>query len=227
MVNPEPSYPANPSLTMRGPALPLSASAYSALILAAVFGLPVTLYLGAGSHTLHSTVATGIRQYWGINMPLQDKMLTLLTGRLHPDVSPVWDIGPLPPKAMYFEPTVHYQLNSTEADAQWTAMAPLNGGIVCVGPNKEPYLVSMFHQLRCLDVLRQAYNELLEETEEAKPVARHCLHYLRQMVLCRRDIRLEPVVDTHGPHTVQPWGVMTCRDWTQVYEAHARNVRDA
>ncbi|KAI0371485.1 hypothetical protein BV20DRAFT_1051511 [Pilatotrama ljubarskyi] len=75
---------------------------------------------------------------------------------IYTGVSPVWDIGPLRDVAMYFEPTVHYQLNSTEADAEWAALTPLNDGIVYAGSERQPYLLSIFHQLRCLDVLRRA-----------------------------------------------------------------------
>ena len=82
----------------------------------------------------------------------------------------------------------------------------------------------MWHQLRCLDIIRRAYDAHEGLTPEGpSPVARHCLHYLRQTVLCRSDTRLEPVIDTDGPHAVQPWGTMTCKDWTRVYEAQAEN----
>ena len=47
---------------------------------------------------------------------------------------------------------------------------------------------------------------------------------MRQTVLCRRATRIEPVVDTEGPHSVQPWGTITCKDWTAVYAAQARNL---
>ncbi|KAI0686662.1 hypothetical protein C8T65DRAFT_590966, partial [Cerioporus squamosus] len=144
----------------------------------------------------------------------------------HQGTSPVWDLGELPPKAMYFEPTVHYELNSTMANREWTSLVPTNGGIVWIGPNHEPFLVSMFHQLQCLDIIRQSYNAWDGlRPDGPSPAAHHCLSYLRQMLLCRRDTRLEPVIDTEGPHAVQPWGLMTCRDWRGVYEAHERNVR--
>lgn len=141
-------------------------------------------------------------------------------GVLFQDTSPVWDLGGLAPTAMYFEPTVHYELNSTMADKEWASLVPSNGGIVRIGPDREPYHLSMFHQLRCLDIIRRSYNAREGLTPgRLNPAAHHCLHYLRQMMLCRRDTRIEPVIDTGGPHAVQPWGLMTCRDWRGVYEA--------
>lgn len=146
---------------------------------------------------------------------------------VYKDASLIWDVGDLRQKAMYFEPTVHYQLNSSPADSQWAAMVPPNGGSVRVGPDRQQYLVSMFHQLRCLDIMRRSYNAREGLSPEGpSAVTQHCLHYLRQMVLCRSDTRLEPVIDIEGPHAVRAWGPMTCDDWTQVYDAHARNVRE-
>ena len=149
------------------------------------------------------------------------------TGSIYENTSPQWDLGALPPKLMYFEPTVHYELNTTTADAEWAALFP-HGGVVRIGDpeHREPYTISMFHQLRCLDVIRRAYvaREALSP-EGPSAVSLHCLQYLRQMVLCRRDTRLEPVVDPTGPHAVQPWGTMVCKDWTKVYDAQARNAR--
>ncbi|PIL37559.1 hypothetical protein GSI_01253 [Ganoderma sinense ZZ0214-1] len=144
---------------------------------------------------------------------------------IYENTSPQWDLGELPPKLMYFEPTVHYELNTTAADAEWVALFPYDG-IVRIGEDREPYTISMFHQLRCLDVIRRAYIAREGLTPEGpSAVSLHCLQYLRQMILCRRDLRLEPVIDTEGPHAVQPWGTMTCKDWTAVYAAQARNAR--
>ncbi|KAL1940037.1 hypothetical protein VTO73DRAFT_9372 [Trametes versicolor] len=141
-------------------------------------------------------------------------------GIAYPGASPVWDVGRLPDVSMYFEPTVHYRLNSTDADAEWAALIPPNGGIVHVGPERQPFILSVFHQLRCLDILRRAYVSPAEEGPDA--VAVHCLNYIRQMVLCRRDTILEPVVDIGSAHAVQAWRTLTCKDWRKVYEAHAQ-----
>ncbi len=130
-------------------------------------------------------------------------------------VSPLWDIGPFKEVAMRFEPSVHYQLNSSEADEEWAALFP-NGGIVRPGGNSsQPYMVSVFHQLRCLDILRRTY----ANADEPDALTAHCLHYLRQMVLCRRSLRMEAVVAIDNPHSVMLWNHMRCLDWRQVYKA--------
>ncbi|KAJ6498096.1 hypothetical protein C8R47DRAFT_1112793 [Mycena vitilis] len=147
-----------------------------------------------------------------------------------PGTSPVWDVGPIPKIYLNVENTVHYQLNSSGADAEWAALVPPNGGIVRVGPDKTPLIPSLFHQLRCLDILRKAYvvdahNNLPEHARLAAQ-SRHCLNYLRQMIMCRANLRLEPVVDPLGVHAVDPWGKLTCSDWRVVYTAFGKNEAD-
>ncbi|KAI0747054.1 hypothetical protein C8Q80DRAFT_818047 [Daedaleopsis nitida] len=142
---------------------------------------------------------------------------------IHRDVSPVWDIGPLGDVALPFESSVHYQLNSTQADAEWRALVPSNGGIVIEGEGSDraAYMLSMFHQLRCLNILRQTY----ANHEPPNGLTAHCINYIRQMVLCHRDLRLEPLVRAGGSHTVQPWRTVRCQNWRRVYDAHNFNMR--
>jgi hypothetical protein len=123
------------------------------------------------------------------------------------------------------ENSVHYQLNSSTADAEWDAMIPPNGGIVHVGPDGQPFMPSIFHQLRCLNIIRKTY--IAEETasEDFKSLSRHCMNYLRQMIMCRANLRLEPVVDPFGAHAVNPWGKLTCKDWRKAYSAHEENQK--
>ncbi|KAK7472492.1 hypothetical protein VKT23_000607 [Stygiomarasmius scandens] len=161
----------------------------------------------------------------------------------------IWDIGPLPTVIMDVQNTVNYQLNATSStNAQWKALYPHNG-IVHIGPNAEPFLPSVFHQLRCLDIIRLAYvaqeehmtshhdhswkqrdvhghhddsekPDVPEVVEDAR--AKHCLNYLRQMLLCRSDLNLESV-QAMGPgdpniHAVPSRRAQTCQDWTLVYD---------
>lgn len=137
--------------------------------------------------------------------------------------SPVWDIGPRSKVFMHVEQSVRYPLNGSEGDSQWSALVP-GDGIVHVGPDRTPFMPSLFHQLRCLDIIRRAY--IGSGEEDLTAVSRHCLNYLRQMVLCRGDLRLEPVVDPFSKHAVQPWGKHTCDDWTAVYSAYEKNEEE-
>ncbi|KAK7007693.1 hypothetical protein R3P38DRAFT_3028903 [Favolaschia claudopus] len=147
-----------------------------------------------------------------------------------PGTSPVWDVGFIPNIYLNVENTVHYQLNSSAAQGEWAALVPPNGGIVYVGRNREPFLPSVFHQLRCLDILRQAYvldaHNTLPKHARLAAQSRHCLNYLRQMIMCRANLRLEPVVDPFGVHAVNPWGKLTCSDWRVVYKAFSKNEVD-
>jgi hypothetical protein len=139
------------------------------------------------------------------------------------DTSPVWDLGPLNLVKMAMEDTANLQLKGSTAAAQWASLIPKNGGIVRVGPDRTPYMLSMFHQLKCLDILRRMYAE--EHGGSLDAIGRHCLNYLRQTLLCRADLRLESVQDPDGPHAVDMWGDMTCTDWRQVYAHVEENER--
>ncbi|KAK7006724.1 hypothetical protein R3P38DRAFT_3601439 [Favolaschia claudopus] len=136
----------------------------------------------------------------------------------YPGSSPVWDLGHLGVVKMAIEDTVNYPLNGTDADSRWSSMLPKGGGIVHVGPDKKPYMLSIFHQLKCLDVIRRFHVATVEGDPNAlQDLARHCLNYLRLMVLCRADLRLESVQNRDGMHAVDMYGDLTCTDWRQVY----------
>ncbi|TFK24211.1 hypothetical protein FA15DRAFT_592757 [Coprinopsis marcescibilis] len=126
---------------------------------------------------------------------------------------------------MDFQNTVNYQLNGSVANAQWEALFPSTGGLVYLGPEKRPFMLSTFHQLRCLDIIRRNY-ALDAEKGHKNPTSqtRHCMNYLRQMILCRGDSRLERVVDPEGAHAVQVRDSQTCRDWRSLYSQVEKNI---
>ena len=133
-----------------------------------------------------------------------------------------WDIGVLPPIRMNIEPTKHYQLSGQSANAEWAALAP-NNGILHLGPRRQPYSVSLFHQLRCLDIIRRDIVEPLPP-EDSK-LSRHCLNYMRQMVLCRTDLAVDPVLGRGADARVRP-DTNQCVDWRRVYEELEKNQRE-
>lgn len=160
-----------------------------------------------------------------------------------------WDIGYLPPIRMNIEPTKHYQLSGYNADAEWAALAP-HDGIIHLGPHRQPYSVSLFHQLRCLDIIRRDivavdWDSDSEEslppkdedhdtavaaaaassTSKFKSLSRHCLNYMRQMVLCRADLALDPVLGRGLEARVRP-DTNQCVDWRRVYEELDKNQRE-
>ena len=135
-------------------------------------------------------------------------------------VSLQWDIGPLGDAKMFVENTDHYALETEEGIAEWAALVPPDGGVIRIpGHENQPLTISLFHQLRCLDVLRGAVVSSLQNRTAADPKTIHCLNYLRQMVLCRADRYMENVRDPTAEHVVQFMGEKTCKDWTQVYAA--------
>jgi hypothetical protein len=123
---------------------------------------------------------------------------------------------------MNIEPTKHYQLSGHNADAEWAALAPHNG-IVYLGRHRQPYSISLFHQLRCLDIIRR--DMILGSDDADGKLSRHCLNYMRQMVLCRADLALDPVLGRALEARVRP-DTNQCVDWRRVYEALERNQRD-
>jgi hypothetical protein len=132
-------------------------------------------------------------------------------------------LGQLGIVKMAMEESVRYPLRGASAKAQWESMVPKNGGIVHVGPEKTPYMLSMFHQLKCLDIMRRMYVE--DHQGELDAIGRHCLNYLRQTVLCRADLRLESLQDPDGPHAIDMYGDFTCTDWRQVYARVEENEK--
>ncbi|EAU82127.2 hypothetical protein CC1G_09586 [Coprinopsis cinerea okayama7 len=136
------------------------------------------------------------------------------------------------------ENSVHFAYNTSLSDREWEATLPSGGGILYLGSSSsssssdeadtlEPYSISMFHQIRCLNIIRKGLIKFEDGGRKQKPdeLVHHCMNYLRQMVLCRADLRLE-----HGRHlrrgiVVSDITHSTCRDWSAVYEAAEENYR--
>ena len=118
------------------------------------------------------------------------------------------------------ENTQHYRV---ESDRDWKQLVPPDGGIIRLDDDERPYTISLFHQLRCLDVIRDAVLQANRNGTRPDSRTRHCLNYLRQMVLCRADTYLESAYSLTAKHTVEITTPKTCQDWTQVYDAAERN----
>ncbi|KAI0043398.1 hypothetical protein FA95DRAFT_1498722 [Auriscalpium vulgare] len=102
-------------------------------------------------------------------------------------------------------------------DAEWGTLFPAEG-FTDLGPSQQPYLLSMIHQMHCLDIIRVGF--LTNRTGAAHHVE-HCLRYLRQIVLCKADTTLEETVmkEIDGRNETGGSGVgmvHRCRDWTKV-----------
>lgn len=112
--------------------------------------------------------------------------------------------------------TSYYELGS-EA---WKRLLPSSGHVVhLTNPDGTvgTHTVAMFHQLRCLDILQEAY--LDEGSHRTTPLPQHCLNYIRQTLLCQMDLRNEE----QGSHPTNNGADTLCYDWEPIYEEAEKN----
>ncbi|KAH9945104.1 uncharacterized protein BXZ73DRAFT_73308 [Epithele typhae] len=165
-----------------------------------------------------------------------------------------WPLPALPAVRLPHEDSVHYSAALADAPdrgaAAWAALLPRGGATVRLGPAGRPFTLGMFHQLRCLDVLRAqlvaVHDSYAPGTNESwrrapggegeervdgltgreREMAGHCLNYLRQSVMCRGDSRLEHLRSNTDAQTTVSDVTHECRDWTAVYDAAEANYAD-
>ena len=147
------------------------------------------------------------------------------------DYPRVWELPPLAPVHLSHEDSVHYSIDTDLGVAEWNATLPSGGAVIHLGPDGRPFTVSMFHQLRCLDIIRDVIVDFyLDTSPDAKPkkpkLVQHCMNYLRQTVMCRGDLHLETVRAPSGPQVTVSAVTHSCKDWTVVYEAAEKNYRE-
>lgn len=113
--------------------------------------------------------------------------------------------------------SVHYALGAPA----WHALLPRGGHVVHTsdisGDAPRTYTVALFHQLRCLEVLHDAYID--EGRHRTDDRVQHCMHYLRETLLCQMDMRNEPqgaVYTNNGFDTL-------CYDWEAIFTEAERN----
>jgi len=127
---------------------------------------------------------------------------------------------------MLFEDTQRYSLDTPEGNAEWDVLLPRGEGTVHI--DSQPYTLSMFHQLECLDIIRKATVNVARNATPSRPhpdgLERHCMNYLREMVLCRSDIRLEYVKEL-GAHSVERSNIYKCKNWELVYTRWRRMLQ--
>ncbi|TCD71628.1 hypothetical protein EIP91_007375 [Steccherinum ochraceum] len=133
------------------------------------------------------------------------------------------------PKVLLASDASHrYQMDTPDGAAEWASLTPGGDGLVYLGPERVPYTISMVHQLRCMNTLRQSILEDRSNPETAEPsdLARHCLNYLKQMMLCRADTYMETFQydNSHGP--IDLFAMYECKDWGAVHEAIKENQRE-
>ncbi|KAL6306351.1 hypothetical protein BKA93DRAFT_154222 [Sparassis latifolia] len=117
------------------------------------------------------------------------------------------------PVQMQLDYSLHYSLNASHA---WAALVPRDG-LIYLGQEHKPFMVSMLHQLRCLGIINEQL--LVARDDRHEDILHHCMNYLRQMTLCRCDTFLDPYQYPSKILALNPHPVRRCQDWQAVYEA--------
>ncbi|TFK55501.1 hypothetical protein OE88DRAFT_627480 [Heliocybe sulcata] len=176
-----------------------------------------------------------IKLHWGtaVTAPVGQLAASDMHGSFEYELANTWVIAPLDPVFMAHEDSVHYDVDTPAGIAEWNATLPSGGAVVHLGQSFRPFTLSLFHQLRCLNIVRDWLTSgrpggaLEEERPKADlPLARHCMNYLRQMVLCRADLTLEPVRSPTGAARTVSEVLHKCHDWAPIYEEAERNYAE-
>lgn len=135
---------------------------------------------------------------------------------------------PLRTALLSHEDSFHYALDTELGIAAWNATLPRGGAVLRLGPGHRSFTLSMFHQLRCLNIIRDTLADLYHDRSagmgpKRARMAEHCMNYLRQTVSCRADLRLETVRAPSGGQVTASDITHTCKDWTAVYRAAEDN----
>jgi hypothetical protein len=121
--------------------------------------------------------------------------------------------------------SIHYELDTPSGVAEWSSLVP-GDGIVHLGEHRRPYTVSMFHQLKCLDILRAELVRDRPESEVPSQLTTHCLNYAKQMILCHGDTYLEPFIHPNHKDPIDQNGIYECSDWGAVYDEVKKNQQE-
>ncbi|KAF9479331.1 hypothetical protein BDN70DRAFT_984120 [Pholiota conissans] len=144
----------------------------------------------------------------------------------------VFPSGPTKAVRTFIENTVHFGVDGDEAE--WEAMVPNKGMVYLEDPNDKNlklFTVSIFHQLRCLDIIRKGIVDLearhsrspLDSETSLTALTHHCVNYLRQMVLCRSDLDLDTVFGSPKPAVYSD--TYQCKDWEAIYRDVEKNQK--
>lgn len=121
---------------------------------------------------------------------------------------------------MMYSATAHYRPDAADSDVEFAALLPSGGHLVHIDEDDQPgqaYTVTLFHQFKCLDLIRKDYIA----SQEPSTLTKHCLTYLRQTILCRPSLGLESTKNSRAT-AVRTYEAV-CKDWTEVYKEAERN----
>ncbi|KAF2753750.1 hypothetical protein EJ05DRAFT_514692 [Pseudovirgaria hyperparasitica] len=107
---------------------------------------------------------------------------------------------------------------SVQSDEDWRLLFPLRGARFTSEDEARPFTLSVFHQLHCLASIRRVYFDL--QTGEGSAIdasthghIRHCIDFLRQVVMCNADRTKE----IYGTDSFEAQHM--CYDWDEVLES--------
>ncbi|KAI0089629.1 hypothetical protein BDY19DRAFT_889524 [Irpex rosettiformis] len=121
--------------------------------------------------------------------------------------------------------TVRYHIDTPAGIKEWDSVVP-GDGIVHLGEHKQPFTVSVFHQLKCLALLREELVEGWKDPTGPSEMTRHCLNYVKQMIQCHGDTYLEPYAHPNHKDPVDFDHTYECKDWGAVYDAAKKNQEE-
>ncbi|KAI0325287.1 hypothetical protein GY45DRAFT_1330469 [Cubamyces sp. BRFM 1775] len=144
------------------------------------------------------------------------------------DFPRAWPLPPLATVYLAHEDSYHYAVDTALGIAEWNVTLPRGGATLYLGDDARPFTLALFHQLRCLNIIREVVVDFFNDPSPDAKIKRfdmihHCMNYLRQSVICRGNVRLENVRADLDPH-LTVWDVThTCKDWSAVYKAAEDN----
>ena len=128
------------------------------------------------------------------------------------------------PVAMRIDMSAHYQLDDEDSEEEFGKLLPHGGHVIHLSDPEypsappQPYTVMLFHQLKCLGVMREEY---AAARDEPSALTQHCLNYLRQTIICRPNLLAESAWNSEGT-AIRGYDTV-CHDWTKLYEEAERN----
>ena len=147
------------------------------------------------------------------------------------DFPRAWAIPPLETVYLAHEDSYHYAVETDLGAAEWNATLPRGGATLYLGDDSRPFTLGLFHQLRCLNIVREVLVDIFNDPSPDAKIKRfdmihHRMNHLRQSVICRGSVRLENVRAYIDPH-LTVWDVThTCKDWSAVYKAAEDNYNE-
>ncbi|KAL0961083.1 hypothetical protein HGRIS_006066 [Hohenbuehelia grisea] len=122
---------------------------------------------------------------------------------------------------MNVEETVHFNRSMPSGQKEWPYTRPPGSGNLRLGPLKQVYAASVFHQLHCIEIFS---NAITGNKKERRGHLQHCLNYLREMALCRPDLTLEQGDFTQRDFSRERAGAThICRNWDDEYQSATSN----